>query len=154
MESHKTISRTCLSIKPDDTITSAILTFDSYFSNKNSPSNFEIVNDNIKNKYDCRYYYHNLIPAPFPDHTYYSLFYQSEQETGDIKYNKIASQILGKKCYGECLIVHFDTFNDLCDIDCDTFVKLYNSHYPQKMIYPKPIKNIYTSKNNCVCIIN
>ena len=129
MQEVKSISKRCLLIKPDSSIQATILVFDSDFSQTNNPTNFQIVQDNIKNKYGCLFYHLNLLNAIFPDHTYYSIFYQSDKETIDKTYNKIASQMTSKKCYGECLVVHFDTFNDLCDIDKNTFIKLYNTKH-------------------------
>ena len=138
MQSIKTISGKCLLIKPDNSITSVVLAFDSQFCKTKNPTNYDIVCDNIVYKYKYGLNFLNFLRAPFPDHTYYSGFCQSTIQLEEQKHNRIASQITAKNCFGECIIVHFDTFYDLCDIDKNTFIKIYNGKYPKNPIVPKP----------------
>ena len=151
MEQIKTISKRCLSIQPDNTIKSIVLIFDHNFARSNKASNFQIVWDNLKHKYKCSYYHLNVLNATFPDHTYYSLFYECPAELRGRKYNKIASKMINENCYGECIVVHFDTFNDLCDIDRNTFIELYNGKHENSQIYVQETNDFINQGLNSGC---
>ena len=134
MQKIKTLSSRCLLIKPDNTIAPVILAFDEIFATTTNASNYQIIRDNIFHKYNFSHNRMNFLTAPFPDHTHYSIFYNCVTSSSNQTNNSIGKQITGNFCYGECIILHFDSFNELHDIDRDTFIKIYNSKYPKNPI--------------------
>lgn len=131
MEAIKTFSKRCLIIKPDQSINSIVLSFDTDIEqpliNIDNKS-LKFIMDNFKIKYNCSHHTNNVACALYPDHTYYSIFFESNNSNSIKPFNQIATQLVGNniKCYGNCFVVHFDQFFDMYDIDKETFVTVCN----------------------------
>ena len=147
------ITKKCLQIKPNSSISSVMVVFD-YQCNQplitvHSKNSFQMISNNMKSKCDCPHFRGNLISAIYPDHTYYHMFYESRDQSLGKPFNKIGTRLLNNvdlKCYGNCFIVHYDAFYELYDIDKNTFVKAYNTKYP---ITKSSVKNHNTADENC-----
>ena len=144
MQSASTINFRSFVIKPNGTINKIVLNFD---KNINQPlikvinsSTMELIKANMKSICDCNHYKLNIVRAIYPDNTYYSIFYEADTENSKKEFNKIASTITKNKCYGNCYIVHINTFYELIDTDAKTFIDRYNSSNSQSQIIIDPKK--------------
>lgn len=165
-----------LIIKPNHIIEQFTLSFD--LDQKLSKKiTFEMVRSNMDQKCNCKYYVKNIAKAQYPDQTFYIAFYESNNESSGMKFNKTASKLLNNvyntdndhgdnylnKCYGNCYILHFDpNFGELYDVGVETFIRLYNKVHTKdgqeernylNRIYKKPESNKYYSfkyKEKCL----
>jgi len=138
-ESSKSITRRCVIIQPGKVIKHINLSIDynldQPFIQVQDKLSFQVIAANMKQKYNCCYYRTNVAQAVFPNNTYYSIFYESNNKASRKLINIIATQIINHTdvydsndlvCYGNCYIVHFDSFYDLYDVDVRAFGDAYN----------------------------
>ena len=157
MDSVKSISKRCLVIKADGVIKPTILSFDydiCQFSAKFGANSFELISTNMKEKFGCQHYRPNIATAFYPNHTQYSIFFESNEQELAKKLNSLATQLANSnggtpiKCYGECYVVHFDIFFDLYDIDKKTFIDSYNIKQTAQRRFDRVIDNIVSKNQN------
>jgi hypothetical protein len=133
MEPIESVDKKCLIIKPSGVINQVILSFDKNLDSHVNKDNtlFEDIKINMGMKYNCPLYFNNIASAFYPDHSYYSIFY-GNKILGKKAFNKTATKLINDaniKCYGDCYIIHFDSFYELHDIGQKTFIDAYNHRY-------------------------
>ena len=184
MESVNTKTVQCLVIETDGTITPNRIVFDlpstQHFCDSYTMYMRHNVIENMRTKCSCIHMVRNVAKAIIPAESYYHAFYESDTESPNIKFNRIASHIINNlynndteynksttnfKCYGNCYIIHLDCFYNLYDVGTDTFINLYNkvhTHNGTKerdyfyRLFKKPgnkkcyLHSDIIDKNNCI----
>ncbi len=95
----------------------------------NGSFNLDTIIKNMKLKYGCDHYILNKIPALYPSHSYYSIFYEATNNVKEHVYNDIGTKIINTpnvSCYGTMYVIHFDEFYEFYDTLWSTFVEMVN----------------------------
>lgn len=139
----------CLMINPNTEMHIININFIENINKKLIPiyNIFENIYDTMNINYGCKFIKREIVAAYYPNNSYYSIFYQSDCDTEETPYNKIASIITNDKCYGYAYVVHFDRFNQLYDTDEYTFIESYNN-MRTTCIQIKNNKHIKNDTNN------
>lgn len=148
METLNTNTITCLKIDPSNRISINRIVIDLPANKNYNKLGYEdrraIVYNNMSEKCGSGNIVKNVAKAIFPDESYYHAFFEAITDSSGKKLNKVATRLISNiyntdninkisavnvKCYGNCYILHADSYFNLYDVGADTFINQYNKVY-------------------------